>query len=47
MVKMDLTNIDCEANSLDVVLCNDVLEHVRDDRKAIAEIFRVLKPGGG
>ena len=24
----------------------NVLEHIEDDRKAIAELFRVLKPGG-
>jgi ubiquinone/menaquinone biosynthesis C-methylase UbiE len=32
--------------SFDAVLCNHVLEHVPDDRKALGEIFRVLKPGG-
>lgn len=30
----------------DVVLCNHVLEHIIDDKKAMAEIFRVLKIGG-
>jgi 2-polyprenyl-6-hydroxyphenyl methylase/3-demethylubiquinone-9 3-methyltransferase len=30
----------------DVVLCCDVLEHVRDLPKVISEISRVLKPGG-
>ncbi|MHC4789395.1 MAG: class I SAM-dependent methyltransferase, partial [Planctomycetota bacterium] len=30
----------------DVVLCIHVLEHVEDDRRAMREIFRVLKPGG-
>jgi SAM-dependent methyltransferase len=30
----------------DVVICNHVLEHVPDDRKAMGEIFRVLKHGG-
>jgi 2-polyprenyl-6-hydroxyphenyl methylase / 3-demethylubiquinone-9 3-methyltransferase len=32
--------------SLDVVFCCDVLEHVKDLPKVIAEISRVLKPGG-
>jgi 2-polyprenyl-6-hydroxyphenyl methylase / 3-demethylubiquinone-9 3-methyltransferase len=32
--------------SFDVVLCCDVLEHVRDLPQVIAEVSRVLKPGG-
>ena len=32
--------------SFDVVFCCDVLEHVRDLRAVVAEISRVLKPGG-
>jgi SAM-dependent methyltransferase len=32
--------------SVDVLLCSHVLEHVSDDRKAMAEIFRVLRPNG-
>ena len=35
-----------EDSSFDVVICVDVLEHVKDPQKAIAEIARVLKPGG-
>jgi 2-polyprenyl-6-hydroxyphenyl methylase/3-demethylubiquinone-9 3-methyltransferase len=34
------------AASFDVVLCCDVLEHVKDLPKVISEISRVLKPGG-
>src|SRR5437763_10805121 len=30
--------------SVDVLLCSHVLEHVEDDRKAMREIRRVLKP---
>ena len=30
----------------DVVVLADVLEHVRDERTVLDEIFRVLKPGG-
>lgn len=30
----------------DVVLLNEVLEHVKDGRKAVEEAIRVLKPGG-
>jgi SAM-dependent methyltransferase len=32
--------------SIDLFLCSHVLEHVPDDRRAIAELFRILKPGG-
>jgi SAM-dependent methyltransferase len=46
MVKMDITNIPYEANSFDVILCVHVLEHILDDRKAMRELFRVLKPNG-
>lgn len=32
--------------SFDTVLCTDVLEHLEEPARAIAEAFRVLKPGG-
>jgi SAM-dependent methyltransferase len=32
--------------SFDLVLSNEVLEHVRDDREAVCEIVRILRPGG-
>ncbi|KKN12570.1 hypothetical protein LCGC14_1015190 [marine sediment metagenome] len=46
MVKMDITNILYRDNYFDVILCNHVLEHVYDDKKALKELFRVLKQGG-
>ncbi|CAD0008496.1 class I SAM-dependent methyltransferase [Flavobacterium salmonis] len=30
----------------DLVICSHVLEHVKDDMKAVTEIYRVLKKGG-
>ena len=33
-------------NAFDAVICSEVLEHIPDYRGALAEIFRVLKPGG-
>ena len=35
-----------EANFFDVIILNDVLEHVADERKALNEMFRILAPGG-
>jgi len=32
--------------SFDLVLSHEVLEHVADDRQAVAEMLRTLKPGG-
>jgi SAM-dependent methyltransferase len=34
------------AESFDAILSHEVLEHVQDDRAAVAEMVRVLKPGG-
>jgi ubiquinone/menaquinone biosynthesis C-methylase UbiE len=33
-------------NTFDVVFSNEVLEHVVDDKQAVSEAIRVLKPGG-
>lgn len=46
MVKMDITDIQYEDDSFDVVYCSHVLEHVDDDIKAMTEFHRVLKPTG-
>lgn len=45
-VKLDVHNIPFEEHKFDVVFCNHVMEHVEDDFRAMAEIYRVLKPGG-
>jgi SAM-dependent methyltransferase len=42
----DLTDIPLADSSVDNIICIHVLEHVEDDRKAMAEMYRVLKPGG-
>lgn len=33
-------------NEFSTVLCTEVLEHVRDPKTVLSEIYRVLKPGG-
>ena len=43
---IDVTKIQFEDNYFDAVLCNHVLEHIPDDRLAMSELFRVLKPNG-
>ena len=45
-VKADICNLPFENNTYDVVFCNHVLEHIEDDKKAMSELLRVLKPGG-
>ena len=42
----DLTKIPVPDNCFDVVFCRYVLEHVAAPEKFLAEMFRVLKPGG-
>ena len=42
---MDITDIQYPDNTFDVIYCSHVLEHVQDDRKAMAEFYRVLKSG--
>jgi len=46
MIKLDLTNIQFDDNTFNAIVCNHVLEHVPDDRKALAEIYRVMRSGG-
>lgn len=41
----DITAIALPSASFDVVLCHRVLEHVLDDRAALAELRRILRPG--
>lgn len=43
---MDLTMTPWRDASFDAILCNHVLEHIPDDRQAMRELFRVLRPGG-
>jgi SAM-dependent methyltransferase len=34
------------SNYFDTIISNEVIEHVADDREAMREMIRVLKPGG-
>ncbi len=42
----DLLDLRFDESTFDWVICNHVLEHIPNDQKAMAEIFRVLKPNG-
>jgi SAM-dependent methyltransferase len=44
--QVDLQAIPFPDGSFDTVICHNVLEHVADDRKAMREIARVLRPNG-
>ncbi len=46
MVKIDITDIQYPDETFDVIYCSHVLEHVPDDRCAMREFYRVLKPSG-
>jgi SAM-dependent methyltransferase len=45
-LNLDVERIPFAAESFDVVYCSHVLEHVPDDRAAIREFYRILRPGG-
>ena len=40
------TSLPLRSDSFDVVVCMDVLDDIPDDRGALRELVRVLKPGG-
>lgn len=46
IVRVDMLDMMFESGSFDMLIANHVLEHVGDEKKALGEIFRVLKPGG-
>ncbi|MCC5951494.1 MAG: class I SAM-dependent methyltransferase [Acidimicrobiia bacterium] len=46
MEVLDLTDLDVPSASVDLVYCSHLLEHIPDDRAAMAELARVLAPGG-
>lgn len=45
-VKLDVQQMPFDECEFDVVICNHILEHVEDDRKALSEIFRVMRHSG-
>lgn len=43
---IDIQKLPFENASFDVVFASHVMEHIPDDKKAIREIYRILKPNG-
>lgn len=44
---VDVMSLPFVANSIDLIWCHHVLEQVEDDSVALAELYRVLRPGNG
>ena len=42
----DVQDIPMSDRSVDVIICNHLLEHVADDRRAIGEFYRIMRHGG-
>lgn len=42
----DVQHIPLAERSVDVVICNHLFEHVEDDRRAMRELHRIMRPGG-
>jgi SAM-dependent methyltransferase len=45
-VQGDALRLPFADGTFDRVICSEVLEHLRDDRRAMGELARVLRPGG-
>lgn len=46
ILKGDLLHIPLQNEVADLILCLDTLEHIGEDRKALEEMHRILRPGG-
>jgi len=46
LFRADFHSLPVLADSFDLVTCIDVIEHLEDDRRALGELRRILRPGG-
>ena len=45
--KVDITHIQFTDDFFDFIICSHVLEHIPDDKKAVQELYRIMKLDGG
>lgn len=46
LIFADATKLPFKNNSFNKIICSEVIEHIKDDKKVLQEIHRVLKKGG-
>jgi len=46
MLRGDIYDLPLKSACTDLVLCTEVLEHVFETRRALSEVYRILKKGG-
>ena len=46
VTELNVLNLPFKAETFDLVICNHVLEHIKDDNLALGEIYKVLKKDG-
>ena len=42
----DVQSIPMKDSSVDIIICNHILEHVESDSRALSEMYRIMRPGG-
>lgn len=45
-IQGDSTNIPLQDSSIDIIMCSEVLEHIKDYEKVLKQMNRILKPHG-
>jgi len=46
LISADATKLPSKSSTFDAVTCLDVIEHIDDDKLAVSELARILKPNG-
>jgi SAM-dependent methyltransferase len=46
LFRADFHSLPIQAESFDLITCIDVIEHLEDDRRALGELRRILRPAG-